>query len=58
MAQPAPLNKRSKKVHKQYHARQRGSWYGLNPVTRTVPGGKGYDRNQIKRASRAALEEF
>ncbi len=58
MAQPAPLNKQSKKAQKQYHARQRGSWYGLNPVTRTVPGGKGYDRNRVKRASRAAFEEY
>ena len=34
MAQPVPLNKRSKKAQKEYHAKQRGSWYGLSPVTR------------------------
>ena len=58
MAQPAPLNKQSKKVQKQYYSRQRGSWYGLNPVTRTVPGRKGYDRNRVKRASNAAFGEY
>ena len=34
MAQPVPLNKRSKKAQKEYHAKQRSSWYGLSPVTR------------------------
>ena len=36
MAQPVPLNKRSEKAQKEYHAKQRSSWYGLNPITRTV----------------------
>lgn len=44
MAQLVPLNKRSKKAQKEYHAKRRGSWYGLDPVTRTVPSGKVYDR--------------
>lgn len=57
MAQMVPLNKRSKKVQKKYHAKQRGSWYGLSPVTRTVPSGKVYDRNRVKRAARSALGE-
>ena len=57
MAQMVPLNKRSKKVQKEYHAKQRGSWYGLSPVTRTVPRGKVYDRNRVKRAARNALGE-
>ncbi len=57
MAQPVPLNKRSKKAQKEYHAKQRGSWYGLNPITRTVPSGKVYDRNRVKRAARSALGE-
>ena len=55
MAQMVPMNKRSKKVQKEYHAKQRGSWYGLSPVTRTVPRGKVYDRNRVKRAARNAL---
>ena len=57
MAQMVPLNKRSKKEQKEYHAKQRGSWYGLNPITRTVPSGKVYDRNRVKRAARSALGE-
>lgn len=58
MEQLVPLNKRSKKAQKEYHAKQRGSWYGLNPITRTVPSRKVYDRNRIKRTSRDALGEF
>lgn len=58
MAQLVPLNKRSKKAQKEYYAKQRGSWYGLNPVTRTVPSGKVYDRNRAKRTARSALGEF
>ena len=58
MEQLVPLNKRSKKVQKEYHAKQRGSWYGLNPITRTVPSRKVSDRNRIKRTSRDALGEF
>ena len=57
MAQLVPLNKRSKKAQREYHAKQRGSWYGLSPVTRTVPSGKVYDRNRVKRAARSALGE-
>ena len=58
MEQSVPLKKRSKKSQKEYYARQRGSWYGLNPITRTVPSGKAYDRNQVKRTSRDAFGEF
>lgn len=38
-----PLEKRSKKEQKAYHAQQRGSWNGVNPVTRVVPNKKVYD---------------
>ena len=58
MARMVPLNKRGKKERREYYAKQRGSWYGLNPVTRTVPSGKVYDRNRVKRADRGALEGF
>lgn len=58
MARSVPLNKRSKKAQKEYHAKQRGSWYGLNPVTRTVPSGKVYDRNRVKRTACGALGEI
>lgn len=46
-----PLNKRSKKAQKEYHKQQRGTWE-INPVTRSVPNGKGYDRNKIKQQDR------
>ena len=45
MKQTVALSKQSKRVQKEYHKKQRGSWYGLNPVTRTVPNKKAYDRN-------------
>lgn len=57
MVQPVPLNKRSKKAQREYHAKQRGSWYGLDPITRTVPSGKVYDRNRVKRETRSTLGE-
>ena len=43
-----PLEKRSKKEQKAYHAQQRGSWNGVNPVTRVVPNKKVYDRKRAK----------
>ena len=44
--------KQSKKAQKEQYAKQRGSWYGISPVTRTVPNGKAYDRNRVKREDR------
>lgn len=58
MAQLVPLNKRSKKAQKEYHTKQRGSWYGVNPITRTVPSGKVYDRNRVKQVACRALGEI
>ena len=49
-----PLAKQSKKKQKQYHARQRGSWNGVSPVSRTEPDRKKYDRNREKQAARRA----
>ena len=43
-----PIEKKSKKEQKKFHDMQRRTWNGLNPVTRTVPNGKGYDRNKVK----------
>ena len=43
-----PLEKRSKKEQKAYHAQQRGSWTGVNPVTRGVPNKKVYARKRAK----------
>lgn len=55
MVQMVPLHKQSKKKQREYHAKQRGSWYGLNPVTRTVPNRKVYDRNRVKQADHRGL---
>ena len=48
MKKVIPLAKQSKKLQKQYHAKQRGSWNGISPVTRVVPSKKVYDRKKIK----------
>ena len=42
------LDKRSKKVQREYHAKQRRTWGELNPVTRSVPSGKTYNRKKEK----------
>ena len=47
-----PLNKQSKKARRAWHAARRGSWNGLNPVTRIVPDKTVYDRNRQKRQDR------
>ncbi len=49
MTNTVPLKKQSKRAQKEYHSRKRGSWYGISPVTRSVPSGKAYDRKRIKR---------
>jgi len=51
--QTVPLNKQSKKAQREYHARQRGPWNGVNPVTKTVPSGKVYNRMKTKREARS-----
>lgn len=52
MNQWVPMEKQSKKAQREYHSKQRGSWNGLCPVTRTVPNKKAYDRNRMKTADR------
>ncbi len=51
-----PLEKRSKKAQKEYHARERRTWGSMSPVTRTVTNGKAYNRKklnqEIKRRTR------
>lgn len=39
-----PLSKMSKKARKAYNESKRGSWNGLNPITRTNAKSKGYNR--------------
>ena len=41
-------DKRSKKQQKEYHSKQRRTWGNLNPVTRSVPSGKAYNRKKEK----------
>ncbi len=50
MTRIVPIKKQSKREQKEYHAKQRGRWNGLCPVTRTAPNGKVYDRNRIKQS--------
>lgn len=47
-----PMEKRTKKAQREHNAQQRGSWYGINPITRVVPNKKAYDRNRAKAAMR------
>ena len=51
MKQYVSLDKRSKKAQKEYHAKQRRTWGELNPVTRSVPSGKVYNRKKKSRES-------
>ena len=58
MKQYVPINKRSKKAQKEYYSKLRITWSELNPVTRSVPSGKTYNRNKNKRESRKIGKEF
>ena len=42
------LDKQSKKAQREYYAKQRRTWGELNPVTRSVPNGKAYNRKKEK----------
>ena len=48
MSKYVSLDKRSKKQQKEYHSKQRRTWGELNPVTRSVPNGKAYNRKKEK----------
>ena len=47
-----PLEKRSKKEQREFHARRRRDWNGLKPITRVVKSKKAYDRKKLKGDSR------
>ena len=49
MKQYVTIDKRSKKAQKEYYSKQRHTWGELNPVTRSVPSGKVYNRKKEKR---------
>ena len=42
------LDKRSKKAQREYYSERRRTWGELNPVTRSVPSGKAYNRKKEK----------
>ena len=44
-----PYEKLSKKEKRALDARKRGTWGGLNPVTRKPANPRAYDRNKAKR---------
>ena len=44
-----PFDKQSKSRKKEFHASKRGSWGNVNPVTRTPPNPKAYNRRKTGR---------
>jgi len=44
-----PLDKQSKSRKKEFHDSKRGSWGNVNPVTRTPPNPKAYNRRKTGR---------
>ena len=42
-------DKRSKKAQREYYSEHRRTWGELNPVTRSVPSGKTYNRKKDKK---------
>ncbi|MCL2364355.1 MAG: hypothetical protein FWC71_06815 [Defluviitaleaceae bacterium] len=44
-----PLEKQSKRKQREYHAKQRGDWGNINPITRKVESAKIYNRKKSKR---------
>ena len=44
-----PLDKRTKREQKEYHAVQRRDWGNISPVTKKVENGKAYNRKKSKR---------
>ena len=57
MEKMTPLEKQSKKNRKRYHARKRGSWNGLSPVTRMPANPRAYNRAKQKQRSLMKNEE-
>ena len=44
-----PYEKLSKKKKRQLAAEKRGSWHGINPVTRKPANPKAYDRRKARK---------
>ena len=45
-----PFEKLSKKKQRELNAQKRGSWGGINPVTRRPPNPKAYNRKKAQRS--------
>ena len=58
MKEYVAIDKRSKKAKKEYYSKQRLTWGVLNPVTRSVPSGKTYNREKDKQERRKIGKEF
>lgn len=54
-AKYVPYEKLSKKAQKARNAQRRGSWNGINPVTRVPVNSRAYQRAKV---SRSWKEEF
>ena len=52
-----PLEKRTKKQQKEYHAEARAGWNGFSPVTRVGKDEKKYSRRKFRAETRKAQEE-
>jgi len=50
--------KRSKKAQREYYSERRRTWGDLNPVTRSVPSGKTYNRKKDKDRMRKIGRDF
>lgn len=46
-----PFEKLSKKKQRKLNAKKRGSWYGLNPVTRKPENSRAYNRRRARKWS-------
>ena len=55
MNRMVPIRKQSKKAKKKYYTQQRGSWNGVNPVSRKVPNGKTYSRTKSRNEARSLI---
>ena len=53
-----PINKQTKKAQKKYLSQMRGSWFGINPVTRTCPDKKKYQKAERSRAKATLKLEY
>jgi len=50
-----PYDKLSKKKKRELDAQRRGSWYGINPVTRKPENSRAYNRRKARKWSDDSL---